>query len=645
MTGSYVVCICVLSVAMFAGRSGPAMANATERQPGSNRVLKIDADKTGEPISKYVYGQFLENLPGVVYQSIWAEMILDRKFYTPVGKEVLLGGLGSRSRRTTWQPVGPAESVTMVRQGSYVGDHSPQITVAGQSPQGIMQGGLRLFAAREYEGRIVLSGSGAVEVEVSLVWGTNPTDRQTVTIDALSADYTTTALTFTADDNTFDGRLEIVGRGEGTFRVGTVSLMPANNTQGMRAETLKLLKEMDGPIYRWPGGNFVSGYDWRDGVGDRDTRPPRWDFAWNLIEPNDFGLDEFIMFCRLIKTEPYIAVNSGFGDAQSAAAEVEYANGSADTPMGGQRAANGHPEPYNVKWWGIGNEMFGTWQLGYMSLEHYTVKHNLFAIAMREVDSSIKIIGVGNATDFSKALGINPILYHGPDWSEGMLKDCSDHMDFISEHFYWRQREDITDRVRQVTGTIRNTIATHRELRDRLESLKGKNIRIAIDEWNTDSLELKNGIGVAASLHEMIRNSDLVFMGNYTTATWCIRFTGIDAALSPAGEVLKLYRHHFGILPTAVTGDAHPLDVVAAWTPDRGALTLAIINPSTEEQHFSIDLKNATLTGAGQLWQITGPDESVNPQEVFVKEEYISNTGGIYSVPPSSISLYELPSD
>jgi alpha-L-arabinofuranosidase len=102
--------------------------------------------------------------------------------------------------------------------------------------------------------------------------------------------------------------------------VGTVSLMPADNVEGMRADTLALLKDLNSPIYRWPGGNFVSGYDWRDGIGDRDRRPPRTNPAWTGVEHNDFGMHEFIRFCRLLETEPWITVNTGFGDAHSAAA-------------------------------------------------------------------------------------------------------------------------------------------------------------------------------------------------------------------------------------------------------------------------------------------------------------------------------------
>ena len=159
--------------------------------------------------------------------------------------------------------------------------------------------------------------------------------------------------------------------------------------EGMRADTMKMLKELNAPLYRWPGGNFVSGYDWRDGIGDRDRRPPRKNPAWTGVEHNDFGMNEFIHFCRLLNAEPLITVNTGFGDAYSAAAQLEYSNGSTDTLMGAARARNGMPEPFNVRYWAIGNEMFGRWQLGYMSLNHYVRKHNWVVDKMREVDPDI----------------------------------------------------------------------------------------------------------------------------------------------------------------------------------------------------------------------------------------------------------------
>ena len=121
--------------------------------------------------------------------------------------------------------------------------------------------------------------------------------------------------------------------------------MPADNVQGWRREVVDVLKSLHSGMYRWPGGNFVSAHDWRDAIGEPDKRPPVFDPVWSTLQSNDVGTDEFMTLCRLVDAEPYITVNSGMGDARSAAEYVEYANGAASTRMGGQRAANGHPAP------------------------------------------------------------------------------------------------------------------------------------------------------------------------------------------------------------------------------------------------------------------------------------------------------------
>ena len=128
-----------------------------------------------------------------------------------------------------------------------------------------------------------------------------------------------------------------------------------------------------------------------------DKRPPRLNPAWDEVQQNDLGIDEYMVLNKLLNMEPYICVNAGFGDAHSAAEEVEYVNGSVNTPMGKWRAANGHPEPYKVTWWNIGNEMWNAAQMGFMSANQYWIKHNMFAQAMRAVDPSIKLVTSGGS--------------------------------------------------------------------------------------------------------------------------------------------------------------------------------------------------------------------------------------------------------
>ncbi len=590
--------------------------------------VSVEAGKTGEPISKYVYGQFIEHLGRCIYGGIWAEMLEDRKFYYAVG-----------AGASPWKALGGADRVAMDKTAPFVGSHTPRIT----APGGLAQGELALRKGHKYVGRVWLAGQTA-PVKVSLVWGDGPGDRQTVTVEKLTAEYARVPLTFVAGADTDHGRLEIVADGKGEVRVGTVSLMPADNVQGMRADTLALLKELDAPVYRWPGGNFVSGYNWKDGLGDRDRRPPRKNPAWKGVEHNDFGIDEFMTFCRLVGAEPYVAVNSGLGGVTGAAEEVQYSNGAADTPMGRLRARNGHPEPYQVKWWGVGNEMYGNWQLGHMPLEKYAAKHNQFAEAMRKTDPTIKLIAVGDAGR----------------WSEGMLKQCADHMDLISEHFYRRDRKDLAAHVRQIPDAIRAKADAHRRYRRQLDSLRGKDIRIAMDEWNYwygphvfgelgTRYFLKDALGIAAGLNEYARQSDLVFMANYAQTVnviGCVKTTKTAAAFETTGLVLKLYRRHFGTLPVSARADA-PLDVAAAWTADRKVLTVALVNPTLERRDVAMELRGARLTGPGQRWQIAGADplaynDPGKPPRVVIEEEKFRGDAVRMWVAPCSVTLYAL---
>jgi alpha-N-arabinofuranosidase len=478
---------------------------------------------------------------------------------------------------------------------------------------------------------------------VSLRWGDDPNaSERTIATNAIDR-YERRPFEFTSHGQTDAGMLEVKVTDGSACSVGTVSLMPADNVEGMRADTLELLKELNSPIYRWPGGNFVSGYDWRDGIGERDRRPPRPNLAWpGQLESNDFGIDEFMTFCRLLDTEPYIAVNSGFGDAHSAAKEVEYVNGPADTPMGGQRAANGHPEPYNVKWWGIGNEMYGDWQLGYMPLDHYAQKHNRFAAAMRKADPSIKIVAVGDAGA----------------WSEGMLKSCADRMDLISEHFYCnREKEVLAEYVSMIRDNVRHKVTAHRDYRSRLDSLKDKDIRIAIDEWNywygPRHYNMKDAMGIAAGLHEMFRSSDIVFMANYAQTVnviGAIKTSKTAAAFDTTGLVLQLYRNRFGRVPVEITGANLPLDMAAALSSDGKKLTIAAVNPTEGELDLPLEVKGARLSAdGGHRWHIAHPDpmaynEPGKKARIRI-EQTVFGDGAVKNlkIPAISVCLYELP--
>ncbi len=611
--------------------------------------ITIDVAKTREPISKFVYAQFIEHLGRCIYGGIWAEMLEDRKFYFPITADYRpYRGRGITEERpypvvaaSPWQIVGPVDSVKMVKDNSFVGEHTPLIQAGG----GIRQLDLGLMKDKQYDGYVWLKPQKqSADVKVSLVWGEGRTNRDSVSFTASEDRYVKYPFRFAAGAETAKGKLEIT-ISEGACYVGTVSLMPADNIKGMRADTMQLLKDLNAPLYRWPGGNFVSGYDWRDGIGDRDRRPPRMNPAWTGVEHNDFGFDEFVRFCRMLETEPLVTVNTGFGDAYSAAAQLEYANGSSDTYWGKKRTENGMPAPFEVKFWCIGNEMFGPWQLGYMRLEHYVRKHNWVVDIMRKVDPDIVEIASGNA---------------GP-WSEGLLTHCSNHIDLIAEHFYCQQRPDLIDHTSQIPDSIKQKVDFHRQLRRKLDTLEGKDVRIAMTEWNYwygphvfgelgTRYFLKDALGIARGLHEYFRHSDIVYMANYAQTVnviGCIKASKTHAAMAATGQVLKLYRNHFGQIPVDVTGEFDMLDVSAALSDDRQKVTVGIVNPTYQKYEVSFNLKEGGFSSSFKSWHITGPDENAfnepgEPELVKIEEKHADTGLSQIWVPPLSVSLYEL---
>ena len=617
--------------------------------------VEIDASKTKEPISKYIYGQFIEHLGRCIYGGIWAEMLEDRKFFFPVKDEYNPWGTDKDPRwsagsykylkASPWKVIGPAGTVTMDTNNPYVGTHTPVIRLTGDGNEaGISQDGLAIVKDKGYMGRIILAGDKlAGPVIVRIV----PDKGDVISIDVgkIGQEFKPHLFAFTAPESSDNVRLEIVGKGKGTFRIGTLSLMPADNIKGWRNDVVALLKELDSPIYRWPGGNFVSGYNWRDGIGDRDKRPPRKNPAWKGIEHDDVGIHEFMDLMGLIGAEPYVAINTGRGTIEEAAAEVEYFNGSADTPMGKLRAENGHPEPYKVEWWAVGNEMYGDWQAGHIPLSDYVQKHNRAAEAIWKVDPNAKLVGVGNVGK----------------WSETMLKVCSGYMNLLSEHIYCKENKDVIKHTKQLANEIKRVADAHRKYRRDVNELAGKDIRIAMDEWNYwygnyiygelgVQYYLKDALGVATGLHEYFRNSDIYYMANYAQTVnviGAIKTSRTASTLDTTGVVLKLYRQHFGQIPVEVKGsNIASLDLVAALKNDRKAITIAVVNPTDKQRDLPLVFKGIKVADKGKLWVITGTDPLAHNEPgkepmVTIEGKTAEGLSNKLKAPALSISIYE----
>ncbi len=590
----------------LAAAGAEAPADGAENPAGAATVT-VDLNADLSEISPRIYGQFIEHMGNCIYNGIWAEMLQDRKFFHPVA---VAGAEGAAGAESPWKGAGaegPIE-IGMDAQEPYAGRWSVALGAEAGARAGIRHGGLALCEGRAYAGRVVArkKGDAPAALDVSLVWGEGEEERA-VAAFPLKDVWTTHKFEFTARRGTARGVLELAVR-DGAARIGAVSLMPADRVEGFRADTLALLATLDAPIYRWPGGNFVSGHNWWDAIGDPDTRAPVKNPSWPGIEHHDVGIDEFMTFCRLLKTEPYVVVNAGLGSPEMAAALVEYANAGAGTKWGRARAENGRERPYRVTWWGIGNEMYGSWQHGNVPLARYIERHKAFAAAMRAVDPSIQIIGVG-------ATGA---------WSLGMLKECGSDMTLLSEHFYCATHADVLRHVLSMRDAIRDKAEKHLEACRAVFGAARARVPIALDEWNYawgDAPHVygdygvryawRDGLGIAAGLCEMIKQRRVFVMANFAQTVnviGAIKTTATAAAFEPSALPLIMFRHRFGALGAAVTGDAAPLEVACGVTADTTALTLAIVNPTPAWRRLAVDLRGGELSGEGALFVCAHPD-------------------------------------
>jgi alpha-N-arabinofuranosidase len=669
--------------------------------------VAIDTSKTGAPISKYLYGQFLEHGGDIVNTGVWAELLADRKFYYPVSTtapqppQPMGNAAGNpRFRRPItrwWMPVGGDDAVLMDKKAPYTGEQTPLVKLDAKAARGIAESGIVARKGKSYSGRIVLAGTPGTVVKVTLICGKEAGDRQTVTIPGITSVYRKFLFKFQAQGDTDDARIEITATGAGSLHVGAVSLMPADNIEGFRAEVINALKQLHSGVYRFPGGNFVSSYEWRNGVGDIDKRPPIFDPVWNAVQPNDVGTDEFLTLCRLLGVDPYVTVNAGFGDAWSAKELVEYTNGAVTTPMGKWRASNGHPQPYNVKLWGIGNEPWGDYQMGAMSLPQFELKHNLFAKAMKSVDPAIKLIAGGAMPDVmegaDQAKRINgqyvPDYLSEADWSGQMLQNCLDNIDMLSEHYYASGTEHTDMKLgkkvpispplsfiewqRAPAVQVRAKYEHYQEYLKLIPGLRAKPVPVAIDEWayfGGGPNSYKVVPAYAWAFHEMFRHSDVFQLGAFTFATAMISQSKTEATLNPTGLLFKMYRDHFGVIPVEVSGDSpqpkptfpaggdqpsvnpgsdtYPLDVSAALSEDHKTLTFAVLNPSDAKQSMNLAINGAKLASQGKLWQMAPSklDAVVavgKTPEVVVEEHSLGVAPDTIDVPPFSISIYSYP--
>ncbi len=323
-----------------------------------------------------------------------------------------------------WDRVGNADSVRVSPDTGPAGQRAQRIEC--QAGTGIEQWTwLPLHRQRQYEFELLARSPDLKTLKLTIRRNaTGPAEAEAL-VQGLSDDWHALTGSFRLPDSAPADepyRLVLSAESAGQLVIGHLFLRPADHINGADPDVVRLLKAARLPLLRWPGGNFVSAYHWQDGVGPVAQRPTNPNYAWGGVEPNTFGTDEFIEFCRSVGCEPMICINAGTGTPEEAARWVEYCNGAASSPMGSLRAAYGHRAPFHIRHWEVGNELWGRWQAHWTTATGYVDRYLQFVRAMRQADPSVELHACGA-----------PVLW-GKNWNDTLIKGAATQLHSITDH-------------------------------------------------------------------------------------------------------------------------------------------------------------------------------------------------------------------
>ncbi len=453
------------------------------------------------------------------------------------------------------------------------------------------------------------------------------------------------------------------------------------NAKGFRKDVLEAVKGLNVSLVRYPGGNFVSNYHWLDGVGPQRT--PRMELAWARLETNQFGTNEFMEFCKEVGTEPYFTVNMGTGTIEEAQWWVEYCNVKEGPYYAELRRKHGYPQPYNIKYWSLGNEMDGTWQMGHLNAEDYSKKAREAAKLMRLTSPDIRLIAAGSS---NYRVGADPDL-----WNSTVLRELRDVVDYIALHIYVGNPEDnyynfmATPRVcEERTRVVRGMILEQMRKADR----GGRDpVYIAWDEYNVwyrarggkfaegtyaleEHYDLEDALVIAEFLNVFVRNADIVKMANMAQLVNVIapiftnektlfkqtiyyplqlfaqnvRGTSLDVFVDCETYDTDTFRLGLGEA-TTIQKNVPYLDVSAAY--DKGQVIICVVNRHKDKAIATeIISQEGQFTGPMKVYEVNGPD--IKAMNDFGKEPVKTvskpdiNASGKsfnYSFPPHSFTL------
>ncbi len=474
------------------------------------------------------------------------------------------------------------------------------------------------------------------------------------------------------DPNIYGSFLEPLSRGDDSrFRVVYGPLYdpdsPRSDENGFRKEYLQQIKDLKVTAVRWPGGNFVSGYNWKDGIGPKDQRPVTLDLSRTRKETNQMGTDEYAHFCNLVGAANFICINAGTGTIEDAAHWVEYCNAPVGTRYADLRAKHGRAEPYNVKYWALGNEPDGPWQLGYKNKEDYTKFAIEAAKMMRAVDEKILLVAAGSSNYPLVTKRYDP-KDGWTDWNDYVLDQMAGYIDYISLHRYVFQVLRAIDKP-----TFSDEMSIGMEIDRIIEVVRGqiqkamvkseteRPIYISFDEYGARSNSIAGPLLLAQHLNSFIRHADIVKMANLTFLTALVGIT-------PEGDYKTSLYYPFYLYSNNCRGtsldvytrvdrysnkvfkDIPYLDVTAVLNESGDKVVINVVNRSeTDALPADIELQSGTYAGQARVHLIHSDSIEVTntatEEKVRIATSDLTFTGNriSHTFPAHSFTQLEIP--
>ncbi len=485
-----------------------------------------------------------------------------------------------------WRAFGGVKASTTT-ENPLNGDQCKRVEVyAGAG--GLKQQPMKITADELYGGSLWVRGNVPGPLVVSLHDGETILAQQA--LPRATTDWQKLPIELKPSASSDHASFQIALVGQGTVWLDQVSLMPESwrNAGGCRPDLQQAIADLKPPVIRWPGGCYASPYRWKDGIGPQHKRGPHPKSMWDDKEVNSFGTDEFIAMCRRVGAEPLIVINIGTPQwnrdvldndfLQEALDWMEYCNGPADSKWGKVRAANGHPEPYGVKYWEIDNE---TWHMG---AEAYAAAVNRFGPAMRKADPSIELLACGSG-GYDQA------------WNRTVINQSGKNFDYISTHHYEGPNN-------YATGPSKDE-AFYRELKTIIDQGPNPDMKVYCSEWNAQSTDWRTGLYCGGILNVFERCGDFfeiggpaLFLRHVSATGWDNAFINFDHRTwfpAPNYVVMKLWRDHYAPHRIAVEGETGELNVVATKSEDGKMIYLKAVNPTKEAVAVTLTLDRGKI--------------------------------------------------